>query len=175
MKYVLTVLMVLFAVSAQADIVGRVISTAQDENGNIMVRTSYFDNGVNVPSRYPMEGGLYYWVTRYSFQNFDGMDAKGIEARIKQDVDAFAQSLIAKEFTKAQNLAIDLKPIIGKEFTTTSTEVQVSQTKAIVVGTDGTSFVKTLTPPEPQPDMMAKLDELQAKLDSMSPAVEIMK
>jgi hypothetical protein len=174
MNYVLTILMVFFAVSAQADIVGRVIGTQQDENGSIMIKTAYFDSGINVPSRYPMEGGLYYWVTRYSFQNFDGMTEAEIESRIKQDVDAFAQSLIAKEFTKAQNLAIDLKPIIGKEFTTTSTEVQVSQTKAIVVGTDGTSFVKILTPPEPQPDIMQKLDELQAKLDTMT-ATEIVK
>jgi len=199
-KYVLGFLMVLFAVSAQADIIGKPVKQAQDANGSIVVWTQYANNGQIEYSRYPAPNSrpneacpaelwdnnkppcateacqCTAWVSRYSFQNFDGMDSVQIEARIKQDVDAFAQSLIAKEFTKVKNGSIDLKGIIGKEFTTTQTDVQVSEVKAYTVKTDGSVVEKALVKPEPQPDMMTKLDELQAKIDLMvTSSMEIVK
>lgn len=148
-KFLLLVVVFLSLVSVgRCDVVGQIIGKAIDDNGNIIIQTAYFLDGQNVPSRYPQQAGVFYWVTRYSFQNFDGMDAKGIEARIQQDVDAFAQSLITKKYTAEQNSALDLGSLIGKTFTTTTAEIQLSPTKALTVKTDGTSIQKVLTPVE---------------------------
>jgi len=146
MKTLLIGLMLLIATPVMAEVTGTILGTAQDENGSIVVKTQYKIDGVVVPSRYPDEGQGAYWVTRYSFQNFDGMDAKAIEARIQQDVDAFAQSLIAKKYTAEANASLDLKALIGKTFTSQTAEIQLSPTKALTVNTAGVSVQKVLTP-----------------------------
>jgi hypothetical protein len=144
------IFMGLLVVPCMASVTGTILGTAQDENGSIVVKTAYYLDGVNVPSRYPVENGVYYWVTRYSFQNFDGMDAKGIEARVQQDVDQFAQSLIAKKFSAEENAKVDLSKIVGKTFTSETAEIQLSATKALTVATDGTAVPKVLVPPTPE-------------------------
>jgi hypothetical protein len=146
MKTLFIGLMLLIATPVFASVSGTVIGTQQDENGNIIVKTAYYMDGVNVPSRYPVENGVYYWVSRYSFQNFDGMTPLQIEARIKQDVDAFAQSLIAKKYTTEANASLDLKALVGKTFTSQTAEIQLSPTKALTVNTAGVSVQKVLTP-----------------------------
>ena len=146
MRTLLLGLMLLISTPVSADVVGQVIGKSIDDNGNIIIKTAYFLDGQNVPSRYPVENGVYYWVTRYSFQNFDGMDAKAIEARIKQDVDQFAQSLIAKKYTAEQNASLNLDNVIGKTFTTKTADIQLSPTKALTVSTSGTSIQKVITP-----------------------------
>jgi hypothetical protein len=152
MRVLLGLIMVFMASVASADVVGKIVGVTQDDNGSIVVQTAYFLDGTNVPSRYPqMADGTYYWQTRYTFQNFDGMDAKAIEARIQQDVDAFAQSLIAKKFTAETNASINLTPLIGKQFTSTTAEIQVSPTKAYVVDTAGTATVKAIAVEEVTP------------------------
>jgi hypothetical protein len=146
MKWILGLVFLMVASVGHADVTGTVIGYTPDENGNIIVKTAYYLDGVNVPSRYPMEGGKYYWVTRYSFQNFDGLDAKGIEARVQQDVDAFAESLIAKKYTAEENAKLDLSGMIGKSFTSTTTDIQVSPTKALTVSTTGFVSEKAISP-----------------------------
>jgi hypothetical protein len=145
MKWLLTALIFLaVTVPAFANVTGTILGYQQDENGNIMVKTQYMVDGVEVPSRYPQQDGKYYWVTRYSFQNFDGMDARGIEARVQQDVDAFAQSLIAKKFTAEENAKLDLSPLIGKTFTSMTADIQVSPTKKYVVDTAGSKTMSAI-------------------------------
>jgi hypothetical protein len=164
--------LVLLATPAWADVTGTVLSTTQDDNGSVVVQTAYYLDGVNVPSRYPPTAqGVYYWQTRYSFQNFDGLDAKGIEARIKQDVDAFAQSLIAKKFTAEENARLDLSTLIGKTFTSTTAEIQISPTKALTVDTAGTALPKVLTPPPVEKTITEQFAEVKTAIAEVKTAV----
>lgn len=153
-KIALSLIMVLGLASFSfADVVGKVVGKTIDENGNIVIQTAYYKDGVNVESRYPKmtikdENGndtqVYYWQSRYTVQNFVDMSQEEQEARILQDVSQFAQALIQKDYIAKANADLMegqmLQGIVGKSITETTAKIQVSPTKEWVVDT---SFGKT--------------------------------
>ena len=164
MRMILAVVMVLsFAVTAFADVTAEIVGKDIDSNGSIVIKTQYKIDGVEVESRYPQEGGKYYWVTRYSKQNFAGMDATQIQARIDKDIQAFGESLILKPFQEEQRQAlktantafynISLTSIVGHKVTVTEAKMIVDtnfdgvQDKEWTVKTDGTKNEKDYTAP----------------------------
>jgi hypothetical protein len=156
MKKILMVLVVLgFAQMCFADVTGTIVGKSIDENGNIVIQTAYYMDGVNVPSRYPpmavkdkdgKDVQTYYWQTRYQVVNFAGMNEAGIIARIKQDVSQFAQSLIQKKYITGANATLDLKNVIGQKVTETSAKIQVSPTMEWTVKTDMTKVETAIVP-----------------------------
>lgn len=98
MKKLLIFALIFISTQAMADVTGEIISVKKDTNGNIEVHTQYKIDGVEVVSNYPQENGKYYWVTRYSVQNFFGMSDVEKQGRIDIDVKTFAESLITKPF-----------------------------------------------------------------------------
>jgi hypothetical protein len=134
---ILMVLIFSFATLVHADVTGEIIGKSIDENGNIVIQTQYKIDGVEVPSRYPQLDGKYYWVTRYSMQNFYGMSDADILVRIQKDIIQFGQSLISKKYVTEENTKLELKGVVGSTVTVTSADITVSKDLAITVKTDG--------------------------------------
>jgi hypothetical protein len=121
-----------------AEVTGEIVGTALDDSGNIIVRTQYKTNGVEVASNYPKDGnGKYYWQTRYAVQNFAGMNDTQIADRVKQDISAFAQHLITSAYIKKANAELNLKSLVGQEVIETTATIQINEnlTWEIVNGT----------------------------------------
>jgi len=106
-KIWLVVLFLGFTSLCFADVTAEIIGKDIDTNGNIIVKTQYKIDGIEVQSNYPQLGGKYYWVTRYSIQNFANMDATQVQARIDKDIKAYGEQLILKPFR--EQLRVDLK------------------------------------------------------------------
>ena len=157
--------LVLICVSslAFADVTPEIVGKAIDDNGNIVIKTQYKIDGVEVVSRYPQENGKYYWVTRYSIQNFANMNATQIQDRIDQDIKAYADNLITQPFQEQQRRALktansnfyntSLSNVTGHKVTVTSAKMVVDtnfdgmQDKEWTVKTDGTKIEADYSPP----------------------------
>jgi len=115
---------------AFADVTAEILNMGIDENGNIMVKTQYKIDGIEVKSRYPKLDGKYYFVTRYDCMNFQDMTKEEIKDRVLSDVKEHSKSLVAREYIKKKNADIfcDFPDIQG----TTNTESEGS----LIIDTD---------------------------------------
>jgi len=100
---------------ALADVTSEIIDVTPDNNGNIMVKTQYKIDGVEVVSRYPKFGGKHYFVTRYDCMNFKDMSKEQIKERILSDIKEHSRALIVKTYIKKSNTDIlrDFPEIVG--------------------------------------------------------------
>ena len=161
-KILLLILMLSFFKFCFADVTAEILGKEIDANGNILIKTQYKIDSVEVPSRYPQENGKYYWVTRYSIQNFANMDATQIQAKIDADLNAFSESLITKPFLEQQRTALKdanttllssdlLKNVVGHKVTTASAKLNIDsnfdgiEDKELTVKTDGSKIEKDIT------------------------------
>lgn len=137
-----------------ADVTAEIVGKDIDENGNIIIKTQYKIDGVEVQSRYPKltikdkddkDIQVYYWVTRYTVQSFAGMNETQTNDRIKQDLSQFAKSLIAKKYISEENAKLDLSKVIGQKITETNATIQVSPTLEWTVKTDGSKVEKIIS------------------------------
>lgn len=80
-----------------------ILAIDQDEQGSIRVKTNYVIDGVELKSKYPMLNGKYYWVTRYSSDNFAGMTKAQTLKKIKSQIRDFSKRLICTKFLQATN------------------------------------------------------------------------
>lgn len=149
-----------------ADVTAEIIGKDIDNNGNIRIKTQYKINDVEVPSNYPKEDGKYYWVTRYSIQNFAGMTKLQIAERIKQDLKAFGEQLITKPFIEEQRILLknanqeffnstNLNNIVGQKLTVTNATLIIDKNfdgimdTELTCKTDGTKTETPYTAPIP--------------------------
>jgi hypothetical protein len=146
MKWIISLVFCLMVSPAWAGCTANIVASSLDENGNIVISTQHICDGQEIPSRYPKIDGKYVWQTRYSFQNFDGMTEAQRNEYILNDVSKFDESLIAKNFTGQENAKQDFKSLIGQSKTINSTEMQISQTKAFLISTEGKLSEKAITP-----------------------------
>jgi hypothetical protein len=165
MRFLLSLILVLgLSTMAFAEVKGTVVGKLIDENGNIVIQTAYYKDGINVESRYPQmnvkdkdgkDVATYYWQTRYTVQNFADMSQEEQEARILQDVSQFAQSLITKDYITKANADLMqgqmLMGIVGKSVTEATAKIQVSPTKEWVVDTLGAKTEVAITPKVEEP------------------------
>lgn len=155
MKRLLFVLLMLAVCGvAFADVTAEIIGKDLDENGNIVIRTQYKLDGEEVVSRYPRdEQGRSYWVTRYTVQNFAGMDANATKARILKDVKDYSKVLIQKDYLLTANQSLDLSSVLGATNTETEASILVDENqdgtpdKEWKVKTDGSKTDAVYTPP----------------------------
>ena len=154
-KFLFLLLFLGLTATSFADVTGTIIGKSIDDNGNIVIKTAYYLDGVNVPSRYPQmtikdkdgkDVQVYYWQTRYAVTNFAGMDDAGILARIKQDISAFAQQLITQKYITGENAKLDLSKTIGQSVTETTATTKISPTMEWTVNTAGVKTEKAITP-----------------------------
>lgn len=152
-KWVLCLVLLFMTSLAYADVTAEIVGKAIDDNGNIIIRTQYKIDGVEVVSRYPKdEQGRYYWVTRYNIINFAGMTKAQIKQRVGRDIKAFAQNLIRQEYLKKANLALDTSDVIGQTLTETTAEILVDTDgdgipdKKWTVKNDGSKVESDYTP-----------------------------
>lgn len=162
MRSFLLGLFLMVASVANAGVMGEVLGSAQDTNGNLVVKVAYYMDGVNIETPYPKENGLYYQVFRLSFQNIDGMTQEQIGAYIDQNVKQHCESLIQRKANAVENAKLDLSSYVGRKVTVESTEMQISPVKAYIVGTAGKLSEKALTPPVVGKSLEEKIDELIA-------------
>jgi len=146
MRKFLALLLVLVTASVCfADVTAEIIGNDIDSNGNIIVKTQYKIDGVEVKSPYPLQDGKSYFVTRYNVVNFAGMNTTQIADRIKQDMTAYAQHLITNKYIKEENAKVDFREIIGTSITQKTADIQISNTTAWEVSTNGTKVEKTIS------------------------------
>jgi hypothetical protein len=162
MRLFLLGLFLMVASVANAGVMGEVVGSAQDANGNIVVKVAYYMDGENLESPYPKENGKFIQVFRLSFQNIDGMTAEQVGAYIDQNVKQHCESLIQRKANAVENAKLDLSGFVGRKVTVENTEIQVSPVKAYVVGTTGKLSEKALTPPVVEKTLEEKIDELIA-------------
>lgn len=146
MRKFLALLLVLVTASVCfADVTAEIIGNDIDSNGNIIVKTQYKIDGVEVKSPYPLQDGKSYFVTRYNVVNFAGMNTTQIADRIKQDMTEYAQHLITNKYIKEENAKVDFRKIIGTSITQKTADIQISNTTAWEVSTNGTKVEKTIS------------------------------
>lgn len=146
MRKFLALLLVLVTASVCfADVTAEIIGNDIDSNGNIIVKTQYKIDGVEVKSPYPLQDGKSYFVTRYNVVNFAGMNTTQIADRIKQDMTEYAQHLITNKYIKEENAKVDFREIIGTSITQKTADIQISNTTAWEVSTNGTKVEKTIS------------------------------
>lgn len=118
-----------------ADVTAEVVGKSIDDNGNIVIKTQYKIDGKEVESRYPKdEQDRYYWVTRYSIQNFANST---VSDRIDQDLKAYANQLITKPFQDEQRANLQkanadfyndsMKDIVGHKITVTEATMNIDK------------------------------------------------
>ena len=133
----------------------KIIGVDKDEQGNIRVKTQYKIDGVEVVSPYPQLNGMYYFVTRYTVQNFAGMTKLQILGRIKKDIQSHEKSLITKKFLQITN---DAFVNAGQDLINASDSIDTASIYVDangdgtldtewVISTDGTKQDKPYTPP----------------------------
>lgn len=156
-KILLSVAILLLSVPAFAEVTAEVISYKIDGNGNIEVHTQYKVDGVEVVSRYPLENGKYYWVTRYDAVNFGSMTDAEIKQHILDDLKRNAEGFIARDFIKEENAKIvsqrfESIELVGSLAVALDAKILIADQKTGVakeewtVKTDGTKTVKDMTP-----------------------------
>ncbi len=126
-----------------------IISYDKDDNGNIRVWTQYKIDGVEVDSRYPKINGKQVYCTRYTVFNFVDMTDNEIVARVKEDIEKHAETLIIKTFTEKKNDIIvqnNLYKLVGTTATKITATKKISDTKEWVLKTDGTFTTNIITP-----------------------------
>jgi hypothetical protein len=160
------------ATVANAGVMGEVVGSSMDANGNIVVKVAYYMDGENLESPYPKENGRFIQVFRLSFQNIDGMTQAQIGEYIDQNVKQHCESLIQRKANAVENAKLDLSSYVGRKVTVESTEMQISPVKAYVVGTAGKVSEKALTPPVVGKTLDEKIDELIAKTEASVEAVK---
>ncbi len=139
----------LIATFAFAGTSAEIISYDKDDNGNIRVWTQYKIDGVEVDSRYPKINGKEVYCARYTVFNFIDMTNDEIVARIKEDIEKHAETLIIKTFTKKKNDSIaqnNLSKLVGTTATKITATRKISDTKEWVLKTDGTFTENIITP-----------------------------
>lgn len=148
-----TLLILFITTFCFGDVTWKVLKVDKDTNGNIQVKTQFKIDGVEVQSRYPTLNGKYYFVTRFSAQNFWEMTAQEKKDFITAELDKHAQALIAREYMKKENDLIITKDLVGLTSTVgTKTEAKVKadtdgnglNDKEYTVKTDGTKTSKTI-------------------------------
>ena len=102
-KLFLLLLFLALVTNCFAEVTAQIIAVDKDDNGNIRVKTQYKIDGVEVVSKYPQQDGKYYWVTRYDVRSFVNMTKAQILGRVKNDIRAFEDNLITREFIKINN------------------------------------------------------------------------
>lgn len=146
-KVFLAILMLAFLViPALADVTAEIIKCDLDASGNLRVYTQYKIDGVEVPSNYPQFEGKYYYVTSYNFKRSDIL-ADDILTKIKKDIEAYAQSLLARTYISKQNAEIvksKLANIVGQKVTISSVVIQ-DGTKELEVNTAGQILKETIS------------------------------
>ena len=153
-KLAFFILFLLITVSCFADVTAKIVGVDKDENGNIRVKTQYKIDGVEVKSPYPLENGISYWITRYSVQNFSGMNKTQIFTRIKKDIISFEKHLIIKKYLELANhdfisISQDLVNVTDTQ-SIASVYVDTDNNGTLdtewVLKTDGTRIEKEYTP-----------------------------
>ena len=174
MRLLLTSLLTILLIStAWAGVTGEIVGKTIDSNGNIVIRTQYKIDGVEVPSQYPKDAqGRYYWQTRYNFENFDGMTDEQIFARIEQDIEDFAKLLITDKYVRAENSKINLDSLIGRSVETNSATIKLSPIKTITVTTGGLSAVEITEPPPAMKTIEEQIDEVKSAIAEVKAAVD---
>ncbi len=159
MRILFVILFLLMTVNCFADVTAEIIGKFIDDNGNIVIKTQYKINGKEVESRYPKdEQGRYYWVTRYSIQNFVNST---VSDRIDQDLKAFAEHLITQPFQNEQRTELqkansdfyneEMKDIVGHNITITSAKMIIDKNfdgkedTELTVSTSGEKVEKAIT------------------------------
>jgi len=153
-KFILVLVMCLVCTAVHADVSSVILKKDIDDNGNIRVYTQYKIDGVEVESRYPKLDGKYYYVARYDFMNFikeDGtiMSEAEKEAYIELDIEIHKKNFTKRTFIKKNNLDIQqngLSNLVGKQGTTKTATIKISETIEWEVKTDGTKVEKIITP-----------------------------
>lgn len=128
MRFVIFLVMILVSSTVFADVVAEVLSYKIDQNGNIEVHTQYKIDGVEVPSRYPLEDGKHYLVTRYQANSFGSMTNDQIKQRILKEIEEHAKSLTQEGFIKKANQDImdnKLGSLVGSKVLITDAEIGV--------------------------------------------------
>lgn len=121
-KLLFALLLTMVAGLAYAGVDAEILDVAQDPaNGSIIVRTQYKLDGVEVPSRYPVDAqGRSYWQTRYNVDKFAGMTDLQVKQYILKDLQSFGETLVRKAYFEKANF-------------------QYTQAKAaLLIGTKGT-------------------------------------
>jgi len=132
-----------------SNVTAEIISQDLDDNGNIRVWTQYKIDNIEVKSQYPKIDGKFVYATRYHILNFVGMTDTEIKARIQQDVETHAETLIRKTFIKKANQDIldsHLSDVVGTKVIKETTTIKVSEDKEWELKTDGTYVEKSITP-----------------------------
>jgi hypothetical protein len=172
MRFVIALCLLLFTAPAFADVTATILAVDKDDNGNIMVKTAYYIDGVNLESRYPQmmvknseeeDVATYYWVTRYNCINFSGMTDVEKQALIDKDLTAFADVQITRPLQIAQAEKVKVAndtliksqaftDMVGHTVTVTEAKLQVDNNfdgkpdTEITAKTDGTYTEKAITP-----------------------------
>ncbi len=132
-KFLFLVLFLGLCNFAFADVTAKIIAVDKDEQGSIRVKTQYFLDGIQVQSNYPPIDGKYYWVTRYSMENFAGMTKPQILARVKKDIQAFEKHLITKKFLQINNDIF----VTGSQDIVNTTDTQATASMYVDKNQDG--------------------------------------
>lgn len=149
-----------------ADCVAEIIGHDIDNRGNIVIKSQYKVDGVEVASRYPKLDGKQYFVTRYSAENFIGLGDAEIEGLIKKDLSAHCNSLTRDRFAEKsaetqesiirnanRNLSENgFDKLVGKKITVDSFKIKVDTDidgmydQEWDIKTDGTKTSSSITP-----------------------------
>lgn len=152
--WILALMMCLVCSVSQADVTSVILKKDIDDSGGIRVYTQYFIDGIELQSQYPKFDGKYYFVTRYDLMDFikqDGtiMSIVEKEAYIELQIEIHRKNLTVRSFTKINNLDIHqngLPNLVGKQGTTKTATIKISDTKEWEVKTDGTKVEKIIIP-----------------------------
>lgn len=145
-KALLAILFLAFASVCFADVTAEIIGKDFDEQGNIIIKTQFKVDGVEIVSRYPKLDGKYYFVNRYTAVNFYNMTDEQIIAKIKGDLSQHAKMLIGKKFLAVENAKMALDDVVGSTITEKTSTVQISPVLELEVKTDGSKIEKVITP-----------------------------
>jgi len=145
-KIVLVLMALMMARFCYADVTAEIIGKAIDDNGNIIIKTQYKVDGVEVKSRYPVENGKYCWITMYNVTHFANMTEQEISEKINKDISDFSKTLIRKKFIEVANKTVNLQNIIGQTSIETKAIIQISPELEWEVKTSGEKIEKVITP-----------------------------
>lgn len=161
-------IVVMIASIVFAEVTAEIMNKSVDNNA-IVIWTKYKVDNKTVYSNYPAPGtpnrlscpeSLWNstenkcsgWVTRYSVENFAGMNATQRRARIKKDIKAVQKNIIIQKYKSIANPALNLNGMIGETNTEESASIYVDNDQngtvdtEWVVYTNGTKTEQPYTP-----------------------------
>ena len=149
-KTVLILIAILLMSSVSyADVTNEILAKEINSSGNIVIKTQYKVDGVEVDSAYS-HNGKKYWYKVYNYTKFLGMSNQEIIDKIDSDIVEVSQGLVVKEFTKKQNEEVlkVLDSVIGTKNTVQTTQIIMDTDndgtldKTWTIKTDGTKTEK---------------------------------